>query len=79
MCIRDRSKTIIYPAEFVVEMIEQVRLWFYSMLVFGVIFEGKAPYRNVLGFAEVRDENNKKVSKTKGNYIPCLLYTSRCV
>ena len=59
-----------YPAEFVVEMIEQVRLWFYSMLVFGVIFEGKAPYRNVLGFAEVRDENNKKVSKTKGNYIP---------
>ena len=59
-----------YPAEFVVEMIEQVRLWFYSMLVFGVIFEGKAPYENVLGFAEVRDENNQKVSKTKGNYIP---------
>jgi isoleucyl-tRNA synthetase len=59
-----------YPAEFVVEMIEQVRLWFYSMLVFGVVFEGKAPYESVLGFAEVRDEKNQRMSKTKGNYIP---------
>ena len=58
-----------YPAEFVVEMIEQVRLWFYSMLVFGVIFEGKAPYETVMGFAEVRDEAGKRMSKTKANYI----------
>ena len=46
-------------------MIEQVRLWFYSMLVFGVVLENKAPYSEVLGFAEVRDENNEKMSKTK--------------
>jgi isoleucyl-tRNA synthetase len=59
-----------YPAEFVVEMIEQVRLWFYSMLVFGVVFEDKAPYENVLGFAEVRDEKNQRMSKTAHNYIP---------
>ncbi len=59
-----------YPAEFVVEMIEQVRLWFYSMLVFGVIFEDQIPYERVLGFAEVRDENNKRMSKTAHNYIP---------
>jgi len=59
-----------YPAEFVVEMIEQVRLWFYSMLVFGVIFENRIPYETVLAFAEVRDENNKRMSKTAHNYIP---------
>jgi isoleucyl-tRNA synthetase len=59
-----------YPAEFVVEMIEQVRLWFYSMLVFGVVFEDSRPYENVLGFAEVRDENNQRMSKTAHNYIP---------
>ncbi|MDD4381914.1 MAG: isoleucine--tRNA ligase [Candidatus Dojkabacteria bacterium] len=58
-----------YPAEFVTEMIEQVRLWFYSMLVFGVVLEGKAPYKYVLGFAELRDENNERMSKTKPNYI----------
>jgi isoleucyl-tRNA synthetase len=59
-----------YPAEFVIEMIEQVRLWFYSMLVFGVIFEDQIPYERVLGFAEVRDEDNQRMSKTAHNYIP---------
>lgn len=58
-----------YPAEFVTEMIEQVRLWFYSMLVFGVVFEDTAPYRNVMCFAELRDENNERMSKTKPNYV----------
>ena len=58
-----------FPADFITEMIEQVRLWFYSMLVFGVVLENKAPYSEVLGFAEVRDENNEKMSKTKPNYV----------
>lgn len=58
-----------FPADFITEMIEQVRLWFYSMLVFGVVLEGKAPYKEVLGSAELRDENNEKMSKTKPNYI----------
>ena len=59
-----------FPADFVVEMIEQVRLWFYSMLVFGTVLEQKIPYKEVMGFAEVRDENNQKMSKTAHNYIP---------
>lgn len=58
-----------FPAELVIEMIEQVRLWFYSMLVFGVVFEKKAPYKEVICFAEVRDENNERMSKTKPNYV----------
>jgi len=40
------------------------------MLVFGVVFEDSRPYENVLGFAEVRDENNQRMSKTAHNYIP---------
>ncbi|MGI5898167.1 MAG: isoleucine--tRNA ligase [Candidatus Dojkabacteria bacterium] len=58
-----------FPADFITEMIEQVRLWFYSMLVFGVVLENKASYKEVLGSAELRDENNEKMSKTKPNYI----------
>ena len=58
-----------FPAEFVTEMIEQIRLWFYSMLVFSVVFEKKAPYKKVLCFAELRDENNERMSKTKPNYV----------
>jgi isoleucyl-tRNA synthetase len=34
-----------FPADFVVEMVEQVRLWFYSALFFSVVLTGKAPYR----------------------------------
>ncbi len=58
-----------FPADFITEMIEQVRLWFYSMLVFGVVLEKQIPYREVLGFAEVRDENNERMSKSKPTYI----------
>ncbi len=39
------------------------------MLVFGVVFEKKAPYKEVICFAEVRDENNERMSKTKPNYV----------
>lgn len=59
-----------FPADFVTEMVEQVRLWYYSMLVFGVIFENQVPYANVLSYAEVRDEKNQRMSKTKKNGIP---------
>lgn len=59
-----------YPAEFICEMIEQVRLWYYSMLVYGVMFDGSVPYLNVLNYNEVRDENGERMSKTKKNYIP---------
>jgi len=58
-----------FPADFITEMLEQVRLWFYSMLVFGVVLEGKVPYKEVLGYAELRDENNERMSKTKPNNI----------
>ena len=59
-----------FPAELVSEMTEQVRLWYYSMLVYGVVFENKIPYLNVLNYDEVRDENGERMSKTKGNGIP---------
>lgn len=59
-----------FPADYITEMIEQVRLWFYSMLVFGVVLEKKVPYKKVVTYAEMRDEKNEKMSKTKKNYIP---------
>ncbi|MBM3209571.1 isoleucine--tRNA ligase [Candidatus Shapirobacteria bacterium] len=59
-----------FPADFICEMVEQVRLWYYSMLVYGYIFESKIPYRIVLNYVEVRDEKGERMSKTKGNGIP---------
>lgn len=59
-----------FPADLVLEMIEQVRLWFYSMLFFSVTFENTPPYLNVVSHSEVRDEKGQKMSKTKKNGIP---------
>ncbi len=59
-----------FPAEFVSEMTEQVRLWFYSLLFFSVVLEDQVPYQNVLNYNEVRDEKGERMSKTKKNGIP---------
>lgn len=59
-----------FPAELVLEMIEQIRLWFYSMLFFSVTLENVPPYQSVVTHAEVRDEKGERMSKTKHNGIP---------
>ena len=51
-------------------MIEQVRLWLYSLLFFSVALEERVPYLNVLNYSEVRDEKGERMSKTKKNGIP---------
>ena len=53
-----------YPAEWVVEMREQVRLWFYSMLFMSTVLEDKAPYQRVLCHSSVVQESGEKFSKT---------------
>jgi isoleucyl-tRNA synthetase len=53
-----------FPIEWVTEMNEQVRLWFYSMLFMSVTLIGKAPYEHVLAYASVVSEDGSKFSKT---------------
>ena len=53
-----------FPADWVVEMREQVRLWFYSMLFMSVVLEGRAPYKRVLCHNSVVKEDGGKFSKT---------------
>jgi isoleucyl-tRNA synthetase len=59
-----------FPADMVLEMTEQVRLWFYSMLYFSVTLENIPPYKTVVTHAEVRDEKGEAIHKTKHNGIP---------
>ena len=54
----------LFPAEFVIEMREQVRLWFYSQLFMSVTLTGKAPYERVLAHSSVIAEDGSKFSKT---------------
>ena len=53
-----------YPAEWITEMREQVRLWFYSMLFMSVVLEDRAPYERALCYNAVVQEDGSKFSKT---------------
>jgi isoleucyl-tRNA synthetase len=56
-----------FPADVVVEGIDQTRGWFYSLLAVSILYTGKAPYKNVLATGHVLDEHGQKMSKSKGN------------
>lgn len=56
-----------FPADVVIEGIDQTRGFFYSLLAVSTLFTGKAPYKNVLSLGHVLDEQGQKMSKSKGN------------
>ncbi len=58
-----------FPAELVLEMREQVRLWFYAMMFTSVTLEDRAPYRTVFSYEKVYDEKGKPMHKSSGNAI----------
>lgn len=60
-----------FPNEFVCEMIEQIKLWFYSILVMSVVLTGKAPFERVCTYQYVKDENGNEFHKSGGNSLEC--------
>lgn len=53
-----------FPAELVIEMKEQIRLWFYSMLFMSTVLTGKPPYEKVATHGMVTAEDGSRFSKT---------------
>jgi len=58
-----------FPAEFVVEMREQIRLWFYAMLFMSVTLTDRGPYRAALVYEKVHDSRGRPMHKSHGNAI----------
>jgi len=58
-----------FPADWVSEMREQIRLWFYSQLLMSVALTGRAPFRKVLGYEKMLDEHGKEMHGSWGNMI----------
>lgn len=56
-----------FPADVVIEGIDQTRGFFYSLLAVSTLMTGKAPYKSVLSLGHVLDEHGQKMSKSKGN------------
>ena len=58
-----------FPADWVSESREQIRLWFYSISVMSMTMVGRLPYRAVLTYERVHDEQGKPMHKSAGNMI----------
>ena len=58
-----------FPAQFISEAVDQTRGWFYSLLAISTLLFNKAPYENVIVLGLVQDENEQKMSKSKGNAV----------
>ncbi|MGH3001780.1 MAG: DUF5915 domain-containing protein, partial [Gaiellaceae bacterium] len=58
-----------FPADWVSEMREQIRLWFYSQFFMSVALVGSAPYRRVLAYEKMLDETGREMHASWGNTI----------
>jgi isoleucyl-tRNA synthetase len=58
-----------FPADWVTEMREQIRLWFYSLLFMSVVLTGRTPYQRVLTFEKLLDVEGREMHGSWGNMI----------
>lgn len=57
-----------FPADFIVEAIDQTRGWFYSLMAVNVGLFSKAPFKNLICTGFINAADGKKMSKKLGNY-----------
>ncbi|KPJ74398.1 isoleucyl-tRNA synthetase [candidate division TA06 bacterium DG_78] len=59
-----------FPADFITESFPgQFRNWFYAILTMSTVLEERAPFKEILGYATMRDEHGEEMHKSKGNAI----------
>jgi isoleucyl-tRNA synthetase len=58
-----------FPADWISEMREQIRLWFYSISFMSMTLEGVSPYRKVLTYEKLLDEHGREMHRSWGNAI----------
>jgi isoleucyl-tRNA synthetase len=58
-----------FPADWISEMREQIRLWFYSISFMSVTLIGRSPYRAVLTYEKLLDESGREMHRSWGNAI----------
>lgn len=58
----------MFPADFIIEAIDQTRGWFYSLMAVNVGLFGKAPWKNLVCTGFVKAADGRKISKKLKNY-----------
>lgn len=66
-----------YPTSILVTGYEIIYLWVARMIMMGLEFEGKVPFKDVLLNGIVRDKTGKKMSKSLGNVVDPLDLTQK--
>lgn len=66
-----------YPTSALITGFDILFFWIARMMMMGIHFMGEAPFKDVYVHALVRDENGKKMSKSKGNVIDPLNVINR--
>ena len=59
-----------FPADLIVEYIEQIRAWFQYLMKCGLMSYGRIPFRNVIVHGIMAGTDGRKMSKSFGNYKP---------
>ncbi|MBI4034392.1 isoleucine--tRNA ligase [Candidatus Saccharibacteria bacterium] len=59
-----------FPADFIVEGMDQVRLWFYTLHVLATVLFDQPAYKNVVADGLILAADGKKLSKRLRNYPP---------
>jgi isoleucyl-tRNA synthetase len=67
--VEGSAEAMQFPAQLIVEAIDQTRGWFYTLLAVNTLVFGATPYQHVLCLGHIVDENGKKMSKSVGNVI----------
>jgi isoleucyl-tRNA synthetase len=57
-----------FPADFIVEAIDQTRGWFYALMAVNVGLFGQAPFKNLICTGFINAADGKKISKKLQNY-----------
>jgi len=56
-----------FPADYIVEAIDQTRGWFYTLLAVSTLLGYGPAFRNVISLGHLLDAKGEKMSKSKGN------------
>jgi isoleucyl-tRNA synthetase len=58
-----------FPADYIVEAIDQTRGWFYTLHAIATLVSDSVAYRNCICLAHIVDQDGKKMSKSVGNIL----------
>ncbi|MEX2090704.1 MAG: class I tRNA ligase family protein [Candidatus Paceibacterota bacterium] len=61
-----------FPADFIVEAVDQTRGWFYTLLAISTLLGKGIPYKNVMVLGHALDEKGVKMSKKLKNFVPVM-------